>query len=121
MKQNLQREKAIQHLLSLGIPREDIAPPLLRGLWRLGFDMPPPVFASFWQNFFVSGVFYSAMSSGPIWAVYWSRNGTSPLQGILCAVGAGAVFGLISATSSEKAKRKNGLPAWRDLGRATEC
>jgi len=121
MKQNLQREKAIQHLLSLGIPREDIAPRLQRGLWRLGLDVPPPFFASFWQNFFVTGVCYVVMWGGPMWALHWSKDGMSPLIGVICAIVAGAIFGLISATSCEKAKRKNGLPAWRDLGRSAEC
>ncbi|WP_371867370.1 DUF6404 family protein [Pseudoduganella guangdongensis] len=88
------------------------------GLWRLGIDLAPPHFASFWQNFLVVGSYYTVMWGGPMWLLHWSKDGASFNTGLAYAIFAGAVFGGVIAASYERAKRRNGLPAWRDLGRS---
>ncbi|WP_374581013.1 DUF6404 family protein [Pseudoduganella sp.] len=121
MKRHPQREAALQHLESLGIDRDLIAPRVLRGLWRVGIDLTPPHFASFWQNFLIIGSYYTVLWGGPMWLLHWSKEGTSFYAGLAYATVAGAMFGGVIATSYERAKRRNGLPAWRDLGRSDKC
>lgn len=106
-----QCEAALQHLESLGIERALIDPRILRGLWRLGIDLAPPHFASFWQNFLVVGSYYTVTWGGPMWLLHWSREGASFYTGLAFAILAGAVFGGVIASSYERAKRRNGLPA----------
>lgn len=53
-----------------------------------------------------------------MWLLHWSKDGASFNTGLAYAIFAGAVFGGVIAASYERAKRRNGLPAWRDLGRS---
>jgi hypothetical protein len=59
MSSNPKREAAIKILASTGIWRSSYAPPLLRLLWRLGFDAPPPHFVSFSAIALFSGSYFA--------------------------------------------------------------
>ncbi|CAI2539772.1 Uncharacterised protein [Serratia liquefaciens] len=41
--------------------RSNYAPPLLRGLWRMGFEIPPLPFISFWKLFLSCSFFFSVV------------------------------------------------------------
>jgi len=48
----------LNDLAQRGVKKYTAAPPLYRALWRLGVDPKPPLFASFWSNTLILGVFF---------------------------------------------------------------
>ncbi|MFZ6755548.1 DUF6404 family protein, partial [Undibacterium sp. Dicai25W] len=44
------RGAALKLLESIGISRSNYAPPLVRLLWRVGIDIPPPHFGGIFTN-----------------------------------------------------------------------
>jgi hypothetical protein len=115
METNQQREAALKLLASTGILRSNYEPPLLRLLWRLGLNVPPPHFASFWGNAVVSGVFFAVGWGSLMWFLLWSRQGMSLAVFLVAAIVAGVLFGATMAGYYSYGKRKHALPSWREL------
>jgi hypothetical protein len=46
----------LNDLAQRGVRKYTAAPPLYRVLWRLGFDIAPPPFATFWSNALLMGM-----------------------------------------------------------------
>jgi membrane associated rhomboid family serine protease len=89
------------------------APPLYRLLWRLGFDVPPPPFASFMSNALVMGIMFGIVWGLLMWFILW--QGEFPVVGaIFTAVVAGVCFGLAMAAYYRWRVSKLGLPRWED-------
>ncbi len=105
------KQAAVLELLSqTGIGRSNYETPMLRFLWRMGFDAPPPHFASFWRNLICSsapvcigavlGQFLGKVIMGTSIAVFWPA----------CAAGLG--FGFFTAVYYAYGARKHRIPRW---------
>ena len=114
MDTNRKREAALKLLASLGIRRNHYEPPLLRLLWRLGLDIPPPHFAGFlWNAIFFASYF------GVVWGIFWYflgylLYGMSMTKVITTAFKSGVFFGLYYAGHYGYSKWRHGLPSWSD-------
>ena len=67
MTSNPRREAALELLAATGLNPWNYEPPLVRVLWRIGFDAPPPHFASFTCAAVVSGVSFAVVWGLLMW------------------------------------------------------
>jgi len=109
------REAALKVLASTGMWRSSYAPPLLRLLWRLGFDVPPPHFGTFWSNALSMGAFFAVAWGLLMWFLFWSHQGMPPVIAFASAGAAGVMFGFAMAGYYAYGNRKHNLPSWRDF------
>lgn len=58
--------------------RSNYAPPLLRGLWMLGFKIPPLPFVRFWQIMLMMGLMFSVLWGLMMWFFSWKDMGMPP-------------------------------------------
>lgn len=107
-------EAMYRHMGRLGIARATAAPPAWRLLWRLGFEVPPPLFTPFWPGAIAMGLFFGVTWGVFMWLALWSRQGMPPVLFAAVSLAAGAAFGLIMAAYFRHLARKHGLPAWAD-------
>jgi len=112
---NAKRTAALAHLAATGIWRSNYEPPLLRLLWSLNLDVPPPHFAPFWANAIVTGGIFGAGWTAIMWFAVWSHQSMPFAAGATIGTGAGALFGVTMAAYYEYGKRKHHLPAWNTL------
>lgn len=110
MSTHTKRAAALALLAQTGIWRSNYEPPLLRLLWRLGFDVPLPHLMSFWKNALSTGSYFCIA-----WGlIMWSQGSTG--AGLLVgAVVAGLLFGISMASYYAYGKRKHQLPSWHEL------
>jgi len=111
------REVALALLQKTGIWRSNYKPPILRLLWRIGFDAPPPHFASFFANFILSGVSFGTIWGFVMWFALWSPQGMPFSRAAFAAFLAGLYFGLVMAVYYRYSARKHSLPKWSDIDR----
>lgn len=109
------RQAALKLLEKTGIMRSNYAPPYLRLIWRMGFDVAPPHFAQFWQNALFSGSFYTVGWGLLMYFFVWSKVTISPILMLNSSIIAGFLFGLTLACYYAYGKRKHGLPSWQDF------
>ena len=109
------RERALKLLDATGIRRSNYCPPLLRLLWRLGVQAPPPHFAGFGATAGVAGAFFAVVWGSIMWFVMWRSTGLSPTSALLAAVSAGALFGLFMSAYYAYGRKKHKLPDWDSL------
>ena len=109
------RQRMAEHLSSLGVRRGAYAPPFYRALWRLGFDLPPPLFSGFLAIALPGGAFF-----GAAWGLAFGALARiiglpvpDPFIGVT-ALGCGALFGLVMAFLVRREARRLGLPRWSD-------
>ncbi len=114
-RRELKRQAALKLLEKTGIMRSNYAPPYLRLLWRMGFDVPPPHFAQFWQNALFSGSFYAIGWGALMYFLVWSKTAMSATAMLNSAGIAGILFGLALASYYAHGKRKHGLPSWQEF------
>jgi hypothetical protein len=115
MNMNSKRDAALDLLAATGIWRNNYAPPLSRSLWSLGFNLPPPHFASFWGNFVLCGAFFG-VAWGLVWWFFETRfQSASLLAALLAACCAGFFFGLCMATYYAYGARKHRIPRWHEF------
>lgn len=114
------RQAALKLLEKTGIMRSNYAPPYLRLLWRMGFDVAPPHFSPFWQNALFTGVFYSVGWGLLMYFFVWSKVVIPPLLMLNSSLIAGFLFGLTLACYYAYGKRKHGLPSWQDFHPVSE-
>lgn len=104
------RTAALALLAQTGIWRSNYEPPLLRLLWRLGFDVPLPHMMSFWKNALSAGSYF-----GIAWGLIMWTQGTTGTGLLVGAVVAGLLFGIGMASYYAYGKRKYKLPSWQEL------
>lgn len=99
-----------------GISRYTIAPPMYRLLWRLGIELKPPHFASFWSLAAVMGVGYGVFLAVFMGASTWaSVRQSKPLSAVIgIAALAAVLFGLFMGGYYRMQARKLGLPRWEN-------
>jgi len=95
--------------------RNSYEPPLLRLLWRLGLNVPPPHFAGFIVTTLFYGGFFALFWGVIMWFFTWSESGMSPTGAAGAALFAGVLFGLIMASYYSWGRRKHRLPGWKNL------
>lgn len=107
----------IDHLLASlparGVRPGDIAPPLYRLLWRLGWQIRPPLFQGFVTPILTMGIPFG-LAFGPLtWLVVrLSGRPFGPEDALVYGATTGAFFGLGMAVYFSWKKRALGLPAW---------
>ena len=109
------REAALKLLKESGIRESNYCPPLLRLLWRFGFQVPPPHFASFASVAAFAGVFFAVAWGTIVWFVMWRSAATPPMVAVFGAAAAGTLFGLSMGAYYAYGRKKHGLPAWSSL------
>ena len=110
------RVAALKLLAATDISRGSYEPTIFRLLWRLGINVPPPHFASFWRNALFAGSFFAVGWGLLMWLLLWSRQGMAFSAATATAAGAGLFFGLAMASYYAYGKRKYRLPSWQELG-----
>ena len=105
-------ERMQKHLAGLGISPSTAAPPIWRLLWRLGIELPPPLFMGFWPAAFFMGSFFGVFWGLFMWLFQWSRQGMPFWLVLAAAAFAGVLFGLCMAAYFRYLARKHNLPSW---------
>jgi hypothetical protein len=109
------RQEALQLLAATGMWRSNYQPPMLRLLWALGIDIPPPHFARFLPNVISSGIFFGATWAILLYLLHGWPEGTSWLIALKKAGISGALFGIAMASYYAHGKRKYHLPDWKNF------
>jgi Family of unknown function (DUF6404) len=109
------REAALRLLKTTGIRESNYCPPLLRLLWRLGIQVPPPHFASFGATAVLAGAFFAFSWGAIMWLLLWRSAGMTATAVIGTSAIAGAFFGLLMSAYYAYGRKKHGLPDWGSL------
>lgn len=109
------KERALAMMESKHMWRSNYAPPLLRGLWKLGVKIPPLPFVSFWRLTFMMGGIFGLMWGTMMWFYSWQGMGVQLSWAIFWSLSSGVLFGLMVATFHRWRKKVNDLPDWKDL------
>lgn len=109
------REAALKLLAATGLSRLNYEPPLVRMLWRMGFDIPPPHFATFSQAAWLSGVSFAGLWGLLMWVMVGQPNGLAMPWGIGIAGFVGLLFGVAMASYYAWGRRRHKLPDWQSL------
>lgn len=99
-----------------GVNLRSAAPPLHRFLWKMGFEVPPPLFQSFVSHLLLSAAVVALGVSAAAWAVVLLM-GLSPdslPRGLVLGVGVGLIFGTLQGLASRITASRLGLPRWED-------
>jgi len=96
-------------MAELGIAPSTAAPPLWKLLWRMGVEVPPPLFMGFWSVALLMGGFFGVGWGILMWFMMWSRQGMAGWVALVAAVVAGVLFGLAMAAYFRHLARKHGL------------
>ena len=113
MKSNPQRETALRLLAATGMRRSHYEPPLVRLLWRLEIDVPPPHFAPFAGSALLAGGLFALAWGLLTWFFVWP--GLSATASLVACVVAGALFGIGLAGYYAHGRQRFRLPSWRSL------
>ncbi|MGZ5202035.1 MAG: DUF6404 family protein [Telluria sp.] len=113
---NAKKEQALALLAQTSIPPGSYRPLLIRLLWSLGVEVPPPHFMRFSRLALLSGVYFGVAWGLVMGAMYWARPGGSVRATAVGASVAGLFFGLCMAIHYGRARDKHGLPRWESLG-----
>ena len=103
-----------RHMTALGILQSTAAPPAWKLLWRLGVEIPPPLFLGFWHAALFMGTFFGLLWGAVMWLILWSWQGMPLAFVAIGSLSAGILFGLLMATYFRYLARKHNLPAWAD-------
>lgn len=109
------KQKAIALMDSRKMWRSNYAPPLLRGLWKLGLKIPPAPFMSFWHVLVLVSVWYSVVWGLVMYFCTWRAQGMPPLVACVHSLCAGLFFGFFMALFHLWRKKVNGFPDWSEL------
>jgi Family of unknown function (DUF6404) len=116
MNTNTKRTRALKVLAATGIWRSNYEPPLLRLLWRLGLNVPPPHFAGFFSTAAIEGVFFGVLWGFLMWLLVWSSRGMTFTPVAVLSALTDLFFGLAMAGYYAQGKHKYKLPTWQELG-----
>jgi hypothetical protein len=107
-------QQMYRHMEILGVSKSTAAPPAWRLLWRLGIEVPPPLFMPFVPGALTMSAFFGLCWGLAMWGILWARQGM-PL-GIMgvTALTAGLLFGFFMAAYFRHLARKHRLPSWAE-------
>ncbi|MGL5389641.1 MAG: DUF6404 family protein [Serratia sp. (in: enterobacteria)] len=109
------KQQALALMAEKKMWRSNYAPPLMRLLWKLGVQIPPPPFMPFWQNVLCFGGFIGSLWGVIMWFTVWKSQGYSVLMALQMSLFAGVFFGFFMALYHYWRKRVNKLPDWNEL------
>lgn len=109
------KKRAFAIMESKNMWRSNYAPPLLRALWKLGLQIPPLPFASFWQVTFMMGFGFGLVWGLVMWFFIWQGMGVQPSWAIFRSLSGGILFGVMMAAFHWWRKKANNLPDWKNL------
>ena len=109
------RVAALELLAAKGLWHRTYAPTLVKWLWRLGLEVPPPHFAGFLGTFAISGGVFGLFWGLVMWFAVWSRSGLALQIAVVFSALAGLVIGLSFATYYRTSARKHAIPRWSDF------
>jgi hypothetical protein len=109
------KERAIALMESKNMWKSNYAPPLIRGLWKLGLKIPPLPFMPFWQTTLITGIFFGSAWGLIIWFFSWEQMGVSLSAAILTSFISSILFGVTVAVCSWWLKKRNNLPTWNEI------
>lgn len=109
------RLRALELLKSTGMRRGNYEPPVVSLLWRMGFAVPPPHFASFWGSAVFLGIAFGSVWGTVMWFLAWSHSGMDMHAAMLTSAVSGLLFGFAMASFYAYGRRKHRLPRWKDL------
>jgi len=109
------RAKALAILNNTKMWRSNYEPPLLRLLWRLGIDVPPPHFVRFVPMFAFAAAWFASGYGLAMWFFIWDEQGTSSIVAAILSCMAGLFFGLFMAAYYARGRRRYHLPDWKSL------
>ena len=110
------RQRAIAVLNRHGIPQHTSEPVQLRLFRRLGMQVRPLHFESFWRTTLVHAVWFAPFWGIFMWIFRWRTDGTHPAMALLGAATCGLIYGMVMAGVYAWAKKKYRLPSWESLG-----
>lgn len=103
-----------RHMARIGVPASTAAPSAWRLLWRLGVEVPPPLFTPFWTGALAMGTVFGVFWGLLMWAIQWAHQGMPlSLMAVLTLL-AGVLFGLSMAVYFRHVSRKHRLPRWTE-------
>ena len=109
------RTKALELLKATGMWRSNYEPPILRGLWKLGFKIPPPHFVPFWKTTLLASLWFGGAWGIVMWLTVWSPHSVVVTAALCAAAAAGLFFGLSMSLYYAYGRRKHCLPEWSSL------
>ena len=105
-------EQMQKHLAEIGVSPSTAAPPIWKLLWRLGIDIPPPLFMGFWSSAAFMGTFFGVFWGILMWLILWSRQDMPISLALAAPAFAGVLFGLCMAAYFRHLAHKHKLPSW---------
>ncbi len=108
------RDRALALLARTGIMKRNYLPPTYPILWRLGLEVPPPHFLSFWNLLLITGLPFGICWIGLCLGSFEAHglDMTLAVLGFVIVVGApGAVF----ASYYTAGRKRFRLPKWSEL------
>ena len=113
---NEKRTAAFKLLQERGVPRGNEATPYHQLLWRLGVEVPPPLFAELLANFLVMYVGFTVVFAAFLLAMSWFGVLSNPTWfTYLAMLFVGIPVALLWAYSRRAMARKYDVPLWRDF------
>ena len=115
MDNNPKRTAAINLLVDRGIWPINYVPMGLRLLWRIGIDVPPPIFLSYWANVLLGGSIPALIYTIMIGLVPWLYRERSLVEFAVGIAVFWLIVGLVRAFTWARLRRKHNLPLWRQI------
>lgn len=102
----------IQDLRERGVSRYTAAPPFFRMMWRLGWNVRPPLFQPFLQMLLGSVLLFGTTWGTFMWIVFWRHQGLGLSGAVYTAASTSTIVGLLMAAFYRWKARKLDLPDW---------
>ncbi|MFC0682901.1 DUF6404 family protein [Lysobacter korlensis] len=103
-----------QHMIAIGVPASTAAPLAWRLLWRLGVEVPPPLFVPFATGALAMSGAFALVWGLLMWGLFWARQGMPASSVVAAALAAGALVGISMAAYFRHLARKHNLPSWAE-------
>ena len=112
------RTAALELLARTGMRRSSYEPALLRLLWRLNLNVPPPHFIRFGSVALFSGIYF-AIAIGLIQWIFeqigWASADMPFAKRAMISAIAGVFYGVFMAAYYAYGRKKHRLPSWDEL------
>ena len=109
---------ALSLLESRGVKQSSGQPLLFRFAWWLGFELPPPHYASFALVAIINGAYFFSVWGIAMWISIWSKEPSGWFVYLTTSVLGGAIFGVATALGFRSERRKLNLPSWANTASA---